>query len=334
MAHTEQHRKINFMEFKDYYKCLGVIKTATQDEIRRAFRKLAKKFHPDVAKDKKTAEAKFKEINEAYEVLGDAEKRKKYDQLGSSWDQPQGGFPGGGYSAGFPQGRGRRTQGGMEYHFEGTGFSDFFEQFFGGAGGNPYAAGSDGQGFQQRRTVSAQGEDIEAEILVTLEESLRGSERSVSLRKSDASGVGGQLHTLKIRIPAGVREGQRIRLSGQGEPGSGQGQAGDLYLKIKFARHPHYRVKDQDLFYDVDLAPWEAVLGTKVNVTTLDGENVSVIVPAGVQQGTQLRLRGKGLPDSKKERQDLFLKLNIEIPETLTDKERKLWQELAQLAEP
>jgi curved DNA-binding protein len=315
------------MEFKDYYKNLGVGKTASQDEIRRAFRKLAKKYHPDVAKDKKTAEAKFKEINEAYEVLGDAEKRKKYDQLGSSWDQPQGGFPGRG---GFSPGVGRSRPGGMEYHFEGTGFSDFFEQFFGGAGGDPFGGRGGGSEFQQRRAVSSHGEDVEAEILVTLEESLRGSERSISLRKAEATGQAGQLHTLKVKIPAGVREGQRIRLAGQGEPGVGQGQPGDLYLKIKFSRHPHYRVKDQDLFYDLDLAPWDAVLGSKVAITTLDGETVSVSVPAGIQQGTQLRLRGKGLPDSTKERQDLFLKINIEIPETIDEEERELWKKLAQ----
>jgi len=320
------------MEFKDYYKSLGVAKTATQEEIRRAFRKLAKVHHPDVAKNKKTAETKFKEINEAYEVLGDADKRKKYDQLGSSWDQPQAGFPGGGFNGGFPGGAGRRTQGGTEYHFEGTGFSDFFEQFFGGAGGNPSGGRAEGGGFQQRRAVSADGEDVEAEILVTLEEALRGTERSVSLRKSDTQGGEGKLHTLKIRIPAGVREGQRIRLAGQGEPGLGQGQAGDLYLKIKFARHPHYRVKDHDLFYDLDLAPWEAVLGTKVTVTTLDGEKVSVNVPPAVQQGTQLRLRGKGLPDNKKERQDLFLKISIEIPDSITAEERRLWEQLAETA--
>jgi curved DNA-binding protein len=318
------------MEFKDYYKILGVTKTTAQEDIRRAFRKLAKKYHPDVAKDKKTAETKFKEINEAYEVLGDADKRKKYDQLGSSWDQPA--SPGAYGRPSYGAGPSRRPSGGTEYHFEGTGFSDFFEQFFGGSGGgaasNPF--GNAGRGPSRGRPMSADGEDHEAEILVTLEEALRGSERSISLRKVAVGQSQPEMQTLKIRIPAGVKEGQRIRLSGQGEAGVGQGTAGDLYLKIKFSQHPHYRVKGQDLFYDLDLAPWEAVLGAKVTVRTLDGDDVSVTVPAGVQAGTQLRLRGKGLPDAQKVRQDLFLKISIEIPETLEEGERKLWEKLAQ----
>src|SRR5947209_3210653 len=256
------------VQFRDYYETLGVSKTATEDEIRSAFRKLARKYHPDVAKDKKAAEEKFKQINEAYEVLSDPEKRKKYDELGANWNQP-GGFqsppgwdtqqPGGGfrrYSAG--------DGGGVEFEFGGTGFSDFFEQFFGGGRGT---GGFGGGGFGQRPRTAERGSDVEADIMVTLEEALHGSKRTISLRRSNSNRV----ETYQVKIPKGVHEGQRIRLAGQGEAGAGGGKSGDLFLRVRFARHPDFTVEGSDLIYEARIPPWQAALGGEFNGPTLQG---------------------------------------------------------------
>src|SRR5262249_17328640 len=219
------------VQFRDYYETLGVPKTATDDEIRGAFRKLARKYHPDVAKDKKVAEEKFKEINEAYEVLSDPEKRAKYDQLGANWNQPGGFQPppewasGGGFRR-YGDGNG----GGVEFEFGGTGFSDFFEAFFGGGRGQSAFGG----GFRWRSGTAERGQDVEADIMVTLEEALHGSNRQISLRRSDSD----KLETYQVKIPRGVHEGQRIRLAGQGEAGTRGGKKGDLFLRVRLARHP------------------------------------------------------------------------------------------------
>src|SRR5947207_3316852 len=207
------------VQFRDYYETLGVSKTASEDEIRSAFRKLARKYHPDVAKDKKTAEEKFKQINEAYEVLSDPEKRRKYDRLGENWNQPGGFQPppqwGGGQPGGFRWGSGEN--GGVEFEFGGTGFSDFFEAFFGGGRGRSAFGG-----FGQRGTMAERGNDVEADIMVTLEEALHGSTRQVSLRRAGSK----KTETYQVKIPRGVREGQRIRLAGQGEAGERGGKSG------------------------------------------------------------------------------------------------------------
>jgi len=307
------------VQFRDYYQTLGVAKTAGEDDIKSAFRKLARKYHPDVAKDKKTAEEKFKEINEAYEVLGDPEKRRKYDQLGADWDRP---------GAPPPQWR----QGGnvhhaadgqdYEFNFGGTGFSDFFEAFFGRSG-----AEMPGGGGGQRPSFSQRGNDIEGDLMVTLEEALRGSTRPVSLRRTNPQTGASDLQTFQVRIPPGIREGQRIRLAGQGDAGHGRGAAGDLFLRVRFAKHPEFRVSGDDLTRDLDLAPWEAVLGATVTLPTLDGE-VSVKVPPGSQVGQHLRLRGQGLA-KKAGRGDLYAVLVVQTPKAATEAERKLWQELA-----
>jgi curved DNA-binding protein len=314
------------VQFRDYYETLGVPKTATDDEIKSAFRKLARKYHPDVAKDKKTAEEKFKQINEAYEVLSDPEKRKKYDQLGADWNQPGGGFqPPPGWGGQQPGGGGYRQwssgDGGVEFEFNGTGFSDFFEQFFGGGRGRSAYGG-----FGQRQPTAERGSDVEADIMVPLEEALHGSTRTVSLRRSDSNKV----ETYQVKIPRGVREGQRIRLAGQGEPGERGGKSGDLFLRVRLARHPDFTVEGSDLIHEVKLAPWQAVLGAEIKVPTLEGD-VKMKIPPGTQGGQKFRLRGKGLATATGERGDLYVVVQTNIPKKLTERERELWKELSKL---
>ena len=312
-------------EFKDYYKILGVPRTATEDEIKKAFRKLARQYHPDVAKDKKTAEEKFKEINEAYEVIGSAENRRKYDELGANWNQ-QAPPPGYGAGAGGRSRSGRASRGGedFEYRVDGTGFSDFFEQFFSGRGrsGN---GGMGGDGSVPRR-----GADVEGDVQVSLEEVFTGSVRSISLKHYNSETGEEDTHTFKFRIPAGVQEGQRIRVAGKGEEGMG-GVAGDLYLNVRVAPHPDFQVRGADLTAQLDISPWEAVLGTKLPVKTLDG-NVTVRVPEGTVSGQQLRVRGKGLPKTGGERGDLYVTLEVQVPKTVSPEEKTAWEELAKVS--
>lgn len=310
------------VQFKDYYETLGVGKTATQEEIRKAFRKLARQHHPDMAKakDKKTAEAKFKEINEAYEVLGDAEKRKKYDTLGADWES-------GGQAQPPPQWAGGAPGGGGEFRFGGTGFSDFFEQFFGGArvagrGRNPFAGFGGGE---EADGPAMRGEDAEADILVTLDEALYGSQRSISFRRTPAA----KPESYKVRIPPGVREGQRIRLAGQGGKHP-RGSAGDLYLRVKFSQHPDFRVEGHDLVHELELRPWQAVLGAETTVPTLDGP-VKLKIPPGTQDRQRFRLKGRGLPKGGGARGDLFVMVEIALPKSVTPEQRELWEKLAAL---
>lgn len=325
------------VEFKDYYKVLGVERTASADEIRKAFRKLARTYHPDVAKDKKRAEEKFKEINEAYEVLGDAEKRKKYDELGADWNQrgPQPG-PGGQAYRSYTW-RGGDAAGG-NFEFGGTGFSDFFEQFFGGGG----------RFGGQAEPEFEKGQDVEAVLMVTLEEAMKGAIRPITLRRNTAcpecngtgakgrkvcptcegSGVVVKTEEYKVKIPPGVRDGQRLRLTGQGEPGAGGGPRGDLYLRVRMASHPDFRVEGGDVYYDLDLAPWEAALGTLVAVPLLSG-SLSIKIPPGTQNGQRLRLKGRGLPGAKSEPGDLYVVARIQMPKDIGEREKALWEQLA-----
>lgn len=319
------------VEFKDYYTTLGVARDASPEDIKKAFRKLARQYHPDVAKDKKVAEAKFKEINEAHEVLSDPEKRRKYDELGANWQS-------GGYEqqAG-PRGGGtwsRRGPAGEEFHFGGTGFSDFFEQFFGrsssGAGFEDMFGRGRGGGARahSEEDFPQPGADIEGDISVTLDEVSKGSTRTVSLQRTDPRTGEKQTQTFKVRIPPGVHQGQSIRVRGQGHPGSGGGAAGDLYLRVRVAAHPEFTVQGADLYHDLELAPWEAVLGTQVVVPTLDG-NIKLRIPPGTSSGRQLRVRGQGLPSGQDgTRGDLYAVVKIELPETLTPREKELWEEL------
>jgi curved DNA-binding protein len=315
------------VQFRDYYETLGVQKTATEDEIRSAFRKLARKYHPDVAKDKKTAEEKFKEINEAYEVLGDPEKRKKYDQLGADWNRP-GGFqpppgweqrggqqPGGGFHQWGGDG------GGVQFEFDGTGFSDFFEAFFGGGRGRSAFGG-----FGGRQATAERGADVEADIMVTLEEALHGSTRSVSLRRAGSDKV----EQYQVKIPRGVHEGQRIRLRGQGEAGMRGGKSGDLFLRVRLARHPDFTVEGSDLIHEVKIQPWQAVLGSELLVPTLEGK-VRLKIPPGTQGGQRFRLRERGLPGVSGKRGDLYVVAQINVPKKITEREKEIWRELEKL---
>lgn len=317
------------VQFRDYYETLGVAKTASADEIKSAFRKLARKHHPDLAKtkEKAAAEEKFKQINEAYEVLSDPEKRAKYDQLGANWNQPggfqpppdwgRGGVPGGG---GFRRYAG--GNGGVEFEFGGTGFSDFFEAFFGGGRGESAFSG----GFGRRPATAERGQDVEADIMVTLEEALNGSTRQVSLRRSDAEKV----ETYQVKIPRGVHEGQRIRLAGQGEAGPGGGKKGDLFLRVRLARHPDFSVEGNDLIYEAALEPWQVALGAEIQVPTLEGHR-RLKIPAGTQAGQRFRLRDRGLPNAAGGRGNLYVAAQIKIPKKLSEAERALWQQLAKL---
>jgi curved DNA-binding protein len=322
------------IQFKDYYQSLGVDRTATPEEIKQAFRKLARVHHPDVAKNKVAGEAKFKEINEAYEVLGDPAKRQRYDELGPNWEAG-----GAGGAAPGPERGGRAARGdpgGADFEFGGTGFSDFFESFFGSGGGRersgPFGRrGGAPDGDRDSEGFSRAGRDVEADLLVTLEEALRGSLRKVTLRRSGAPGEEDRLDSYQVHIPAGVREGQRIRLAGQGGAGFGGAAAGDLYLRVRLARHPDFTVQGSDLHCELELAPWEAVLGVQAKIPTLDGLT-SLRVPPGTTAGRSLRLRGLGLPREDGSRGDLYATVSVQTPATVTAEEKALWQQLAKVS--
>ena len=325
------------VKFRDYYEVLGVPRDASDDDIRKSFRKLARKYHPDVAEEKSTAEEKFKEVNEAYEVLSDPENRKKYDALGQNWKHMGDFDPAAAYAGGAASSPGEGAYyytsgdpGNAEFHFDGAGFSDFFENFFGSRSRqrtrtDPYGFGSAGS----RGNVAFPGQDVEADILVTLHEAINGSTRTLTLQLPGGPGQPSRTRTARVKIPKGVAEGQRIRLAGLGGPGHNGGSPGDLYLRVRFERHPDFRVQGHELHYDLPLAPWEAVLGATVSIRTLHGE-VRLKVPPGTPAGTRMRLRGKGLPTGDDGKLgDLYAIIEIATPETVSDEERKLWTQLA-----
>jgi DnaJ-class molecular chaperone len=323
------------VQFKDYYEILGVPRTAAEDEIKKAYRKLARKYHPDVNPDDQTAEDKFKELNEAYEVLSDPEKRKRYDELGPNWQAgadftPPPGWEGvrmGFGDVGDRFSRGREAE-----------FSDFFATLFGGFRGTRA-----GPGFAMR------GADVEAELPLSLEDIQRGATRTLTLQAAErcascggsgtqdgrlcsmchGAGVIRRPKSLNVHIPVGVREGSVIRLAGQGEPGTGNAPAGDLYLRVHLVPHPLFAVVgDDDLQLELPVAPWEVALGAKVPVPTLNG-SVEMTIPAGSQGGQRLRLRGKGMTRQGGGDGDLYVKLKILVPSTLTADERELFEKLA-----
>jgi len=309
------------MEFKDYYATLGVERSATPDEIKRAYRKLARKYHPDVSKEP-DAEARFKEVAEAYEALGDAEKRAAYDDVGQRYKRGQDFQPPPGWESGF-EFSGRDFGGGEAFDH-----SDFFEALFGRRG----AGGFEGfEGFGGARAAPhAAGSDSHAKVLIELEDAYRGARRTLSLRVPQ-TGAQGRVtlmeRQIEINIPKGIREGQHLRLAGQGGPGRGEGKAGDLYLEIGFLPHRLFRVDDRDVYLDLPVAPWEAALGASVTVPTPDG-SVQLNVPAGSSAGRKLRLRGKGLPSNPPG--DMYAVLVIALPPADTEAAKDAYRAMAQ----
>ncbi len=304
------------MEFKDYYELMGVARDATQDEIKRAYRKLARKYHPDVSKESE-AEEKFKAVGEAYEVLKDPEKRAAYDQLGSQWQAGQDFNPPPDWDAGF------EFSGGGFTGADAENFSDFFESLFGGAQG-----AHAGQYRAPRGRGKMRGEDRHAKILIDLEDAIEGRSRQVSLRIPELTKEGHvttRERTLNVRIPKGIHPGQHIRLSGQGEPGGGGGTAGDLYLEVEFRPHRWYRVEGGDLYLDLPVAPWEAALGASVKVPTAQG-TVDLKIPAGSNTGKKMRLKGRGLPG--KHPGDLYVVLQVALPPADTDAAKQVYAEM------
>mgnify|MGYP000860217052 FL=1 len=304
------------MEFKDYYQILGVPREATADEIKKAFRKLARKYHPDVSKEA-DAEARMKELNEANAVLSDPEKRAAYDQLGRGYQPGQDFRPPPDWDAGFEFSGHGFSPG------EAADFSDFFAELFGRTGSaHGFAAG-------QRTHFHARGEDHHAKVLLDIEDSFAGATRQISLRapKTDDHGrVTLETRTLNVRIPQGVHAGQVIRLAGQGAPGSGGAPAGDLMLEVRFKPHPRFRAHGRDLHLTLPVAPWEAALGAVVAVDLPSG-SVKVRIPEGAQSGRQLRVRGKGIPGAPPG--DLLLDILVVLPPADTAKARALYEEMA-----
>jgi curved DNA-binding protein len=293
---------------RDYYEALGVPRDASAEDIRRAYRRLARQYHPDVNKEP-GAEDRFKEISEAYEVLRDPEKRERYDRLGANWRTAQD-RGAGGFEETFRTANGSSSPFGGD-PFAGDRFSDLFGSMF-GRGRRP-GTGRDFEGFSMR------GSDHEAVLDLSLEEAARGGRRRLSLE-----GVG----TIEVDIPRGVRDGQRIRLPGQGGEGYGGGSPGDLFLRVRLRPHPRFRVEGRDLFVDLPVAPWEAALGAEVPVPTLDG-SARVKVPSGSSSGRRLRLRGQGLPDAGGGAGgDLYAVVMIHVPKKLTKRERELFEQL------
>jgi curved DNA-binding protein len=305
--------------YRDYYETLGVPRGASSEEIRRAYRQLAREYHPDVNKEP-GAEERFKEVAEAYEVLRDPEKRERYDRLGSDWRAGDDVSDAAGFS-GFrrPAGDGFeevRFDFGNGGGFSGvSGFSDLFEEMFGGGG----RSGGFGAGFGRG---AGRGGDLEAELELSLEEAFSGGRRWIQL----ADG-----RSLEVSIPPGVRDGQRIRLAGEGRPGTGGGPDGDLFLRVRLRRHPRFRVDGDDLRTQLEVSPWEAALGATVELPTLDGR-AQVKVPAGSSCGRRLRLRGEGMPRRGGGRGNLYAEVRIVLPKKLTRAERNAFEELAKVS--
>jgi curved DNA-binding protein len=302
------------MEFKDYYQILGLARDATQHDIKRAYRKLARKYHPDVSKEP-DAEERFKEVGEAYEVLKDPEKRTAYDRVGKQWQAGQEFHPPPDWDKGFEFSGGGYTDADVGH------FSDFFRTLFGQGRGHD---------FHEHATFRARGSDQHARIMVDLEDAYHGAARTLTLTTPELDNQGNivsHTRTLNVKIPKGVMEGQRIRLTGQGAPGFGGGPNGDLYLEVELQRHPLFRAEQRDIYLDLPVTPWEAALGRAVIVPTLGGK-VELKIPAGSQSGTKLRLKGKGLPGNPPG--DQYVVLRIMTPPADTPEARALYQTMAE----
>ncbi len=310
------------MEYKDYYKILGVERNASQDDIKRAYRKLARTLHPDINKEE-GAEAKFKDLGEAYEVLKDPEKRAAYNELGANWQQGQQFRPPPNWDQGF------EFSGGGYTEADPSQFSDFFEGLFGQTRGRAGgSAGGAGRAGFSRREFNAQGEDHHAKIVIPLQDAYTGTKRDITLRVpelDDSGHVALKNRTLAVTIPKGIREGQHIRLAGQGSPGVGKGQPGDLYLEVAFAPDPVFRVDGKDVSFDLPITPWEAALGASVKAPTPDGA-VMLKIPPNSTKGRTMRLKGKGIPGNPPG--DLNAVIKIELPPADTDKAKELYKEM------
>lgn len=308
------------MEYKDYYATLGVERDAKPEEIQKAYRKMARKYHPDV-NQVAGAEERFKEVTEAYEVLKDPEKRQTYDRFGSNWNRRGAGS--GGPPPGFE---------GVRFDFGqgGSGFSSFFDMLFGnrGAGGFGGGGADPFAGFGGRGgPFSSAGADQEATLHLSLEEAARGGQREIRLADPET----GQEKTFSVNLPKGVKPGQKVRLSGRGGGGTGGAPAGDLYLKVQIEPNPTFRLEGIDLYTDLPVTPWEAALGGPASVATLE-EMVTVRVPPGSSTGRKIRLRGKGFPNPKGESGDLYAEIKVVVPDKLSEREKELFEELAEVS--
>jgi DnaJ-class molecular chaperone len=321
------------MDFKDYYATLGVSKSASDKEIKQAFRKLARKYHPDVNPGDKVAEARFKELNEAHEVLSDPAKRKKYDELGANWrlyEQAGAGGPGGPQAGGWSVPFGAAPGGGRPMTEEevremfGTAdpFSDFFHMFFGGAG-EPES----GQRGRSARARARRGRDVEQEIELSLEDAFHGAMRRLSIKYD------GHTRTVDVRIPAGVADGSRVRVAGEGEQSTGGAQSGDLYLRIRLTTHPRFERRGRDLYVHVPVPLTTAVLGGEADVQTLGGRSLRLKIPALTQNAQVFRLKGHGMPTTGRpdDSGDLYATVDVQLPRTLTPERRQLFEALAKL---
>lgn len=313
------------MEYKNYYDILGVKRDASTDEIKKAYRKLVRKYHPDVSKEK-NAEEKTKELNEAYEVLGDAEKRKRYDQLGANWRAGEQFTP--------PPGWGGSSQGEHTFYSSDFGdlgggqFSDFFEALFGGGFAN--AGRQQRSPFQSRRTAPQKGEDLHSKLIVPLIDAYLGSTVNITVPIASTDEYGRrstQTKNLKVKLPTGIIHGQQIRLSGQGTPGMNGGPAGDLILNVELAEHPHFRVDGSDIYLNLPITPWEAALGATIAVPTLGGK-VELKIPAGSHSGQKLRLKGRGLPAKPTGNQ--YVTLQIYTPPADDTSAKEFYQRMAE----
>lgn len=323
------------MEYQDYYKILGVKKDATDAELKKAYRRLARKYHPDVSKEK-NAEAEFKKVNEAYEVLKDKEKRQMYDQLGPNWKDGQGfgGQPGGNPFGGSG---GAGGFGGFSGGQSAGGFSDFFESMFGGGGFGGAGAGGFGGGQRQQQRPQQprgrKGEDITTQLSIDIEDAYHGSSKTINLRMPEKNQFGHtemKLTNFNVKIPKGIAEGKKIRLKGKGGPAVGIAEPGDLYLEVHYKKSSKYQVDGHDIIYTLPITPWEAALGAAIPVETIVGK-VNVKVPPNSQSGKKLRMKGKGMPGKKPG--DFYYQLIIMNPPVKSDEDKKLFESLAEKCE-
>ena len=336
------------IEYKDYYEILGIARGAADEEIRSAFRSLARKYHPDKTGNNPEAENRFKEINEAYEVLSDPNRRNRYDDFTGAWESGLTGDDAwrnfGRSSSSFESSASRE-----HYRFDGPGFSEFFDELFRRPTAGRNARTKSSENTQERSgPIDGRGDDLETDLWVTLEEVLNGAVRPVSTRRAikcstcfgmgqynahpceQCGGTGNLLKTdtCKVKIPKGIKEGAFLRVPGRGEEGIAKAPAGDLYLKIHYAAHPDFHVERGTLVHDLELAPWEAVLGTTLHVPTLSGPT-TIKIPAGTQNGARLRIKGRGLPANESSNGDLLVNIRVQVPGTTALRERQLWEELA-----